>query len=262
MSSKFYTVFITGASQGIGKVLAQNLKDKGYKVIGSSTSKEHIVSDIRLLELNLLDKKSVESCVERLKELSKIVDIVVLNASVGFNPESVLNIKNKDLEDLYFVNVFNNIALFKLLLASFRLKKVIFIGSIMANIPLAYYAPYASAKSSFELLAKALRIELSSLGVEVGVVSPNLTSTDFISNRKNVGIRQDFRSSYIKDLNVNSLKHADTPQKVAKTVIKAIESKHLKAHYYIGIKGYFTAFILKILPESLILYGIKKLFKL
>ncbi len=262
MSSKLYTVFITGASQGIGKVLSQSLKDKGHKVIGSSTSKEHILSDIRLLELNLLDRRSVENCVERLKELYQNIDIVVLNASIGFNPDSILNIKIKDLEDLYTINVFNNLALFKALVASFKIKKVIFIGSIMANIPLAYYAPYATAKSSFELLAKALRVELSGFGVEVGVVSPNLTSTNFSVNRKNVGIDEDPKSDYIKRLNVKSLRHADTPQRVADTVIRAIESRHLKAHYYVGIKGYATACLLKLLPDSLILYGIKKLFRL
>jgi len=65
MQKKSKKILITGASRGIGRDIALNSKEKGYKVLGTSTTNEGVSSlkenGIHGLQLDLNDKNSVES---------------------------------------------------------------------------------------------------------------------------------------------------------------------------------------------------------
>ena len=82
MQKESKKILITGASRGIGRDIALNSKEKGYKVLGTSTTNEGVSSlkenGIHGLHLDLNDKKSVESFNGLLTHQSCITIVIVV----------------------------------------------------------------------------------------------------------------------------------------------------------------------------------------
>src|SRR3989339_708316 len=78
------TVFITGASRGIGKALANKFMSEGYFVIGTALDGKVDFNhkNLKIVSLDLYDDKSIERCVEELKKQDRRIDIFINNAGV------------------------------------------------------------------------------------------------------------------------------------------------------------------------------------
>ncbi|HLF53815.1 MAG TPA: SDR family NAD(P)-dependent oxidoreductase [Candidatus Nanoarchaeia archaeon] len=83
------TILITGVSRGIGKSLAQRFLENGDFVIGTSTTGKANWNhkDLKILELNLAQPKSIKGCVKKIKELGKKIDILINNAGMVVEDE-------------------------------------------------------------------------------------------------------------------------------------------------------------------------------
>jgi NAD(P)-dependent dehydrogenase (short-subunit alcohol dehydrogenase family) len=77
------TVFITGASRGIGKALAQKFLSEGYFVIGTSTTGAADFShdNLKILPLELGSTESIKKCAEKIVALEKPISILINNAA-------------------------------------------------------------------------------------------------------------------------------------------------------------------------------------
>lgn len=77
-------VFITGASRGIGKVLAEKFLQEGYFVIGTSRNGSAILQheNFLMLPLELTRTESIDVCVEKFKKLERKIDVFVNNAAI------------------------------------------------------------------------------------------------------------------------------------------------------------------------------------
>lgn len=135
----------------------------------------------------------------------------------------------------------------------------------MSLLPLPFYGVYGASKSAFLDLTLSLRYELLNKEISVCAVIPNLTATDFIKHRIEVLSQDEYFSnkvSYIRELNKKSSKKADKPLKVVKVLVKVILKKSPQAVFYVGIKGYISALLAKILPQRLLYFFLTKIFKL
>lgn len=76
-------VFITGASRGIGRAIAEKFLEEGYTVIGTSTSGKspYSHSHLHMVELDLGSPRDIEKCIENFSKLKKKIDILINNAS-------------------------------------------------------------------------------------------------------------------------------------------------------------------------------------
>ena len=92
MQKESKKILITGASRGIGRDIALNSKEKGYKVLGTSTTNEGVSSlkenGIHGLHLDLYDKKSVESFNGLL--IQEHPDIAVLVNNAGITRDNIV----------------------------------------------------------------------------------------------------------------------------------------------------------------------------
>jgi NADP-dependent 3-hydroxy acid dehydrogenase YdfG len=82
LSSDKKIVLITGASSGFGKVTANLLQEKGFKVFG--TSRKPTPENFEMLQLDVNSDDSVKSCVISLLERTGgKIDVLMNNASFG-----------------------------------------------------------------------------------------------------------------------------------------------------------------------------------
>ena len=184
MQKESKKILITGASRGIGRDIALNSKEKGYKVLGTSTTNEGVSSlkenGIHGLQLDLNDKKSVESFNGLL--IQEHPDIAVLVNNAGITRDNiVLRMSEEEWMDVLNVNLNGAFKISKTVL-KFMLKKrwgrILNITSTSASTGNRGQANYAAAKAGIEAFSKSVAKEVGSRGITVNAIAPGYIQTD------------------------------------------------------------------------------------
>ena len=184
MQKESKKILITGASRGIGKDIALNSKEKGYKVLGTSTTNEGVSSlkenGIHGLQLDLNDKKSVESFNGLLTQEHSDITVLVNNAGIT-RDNIVLRMSEEEWMDVLNVNLNGAFKVTKTVL-KFMLKKrwgrILNITSTSASTGNRGQANYAAAKAGVEAFSKSLAKEVGSRGITVNAIAPGYIQTD------------------------------------------------------------------------------------
>ena len=184
MSQK--TALITGASRGIGKAIAQNLDDRGYRVLGTATTKagaesitESLVNGTGLT-LDLNDADSIDALFEDIKQLGCDPLVLVNNAGIA-RDNIVLRMKDEEWNEVINTNLSSLFRLTKKSLRAMtkaRWGRVINLTSVVGSMGNAGQSNYAAAKAGIVGYSKSLAQELGSRGVTVNCVAPGLIGTD------------------------------------------------------------------------------------
>jgi len=184
MQKESKKILITGASRGIGRDIALNSKEKGYKVLGTSTTNEGVSSlkenGIHGLQLDLNDKKSVESFNGLLTQEHPDIAVLVNNAGIT-RDNIVLRMSEEEWTDVLNVNLHGAFKVTKTVL-KFMLKKrwgrILNITSTSASTGNRGQANYAAAKAGIEAFSKSLAKEVGSRGITVNAIAPGYIQTD------------------------------------------------------------------------------------
>ena len=184
MQKESKKILITGASRGIGRDIALNSKEKGYKVLGTSTTNEGVLSlkenGIHGLQLDLNDKKSVESFNGLLTQEHPDIAVLVNNAGIT-RDNIVLRMSEEEWMDVLNVNLNGAFKVTKTVL-KFMLKKrwgrILNITSTSASTGNRGQANYAAAKAGIEAFSKSLAKEVGSRGITVNAIAPGYIQTD------------------------------------------------------------------------------------
>jgi len=184
MQKESKKILITGASRGIGKDIALKSKEKGYEVLGTSTTNEGVSNlrenGIHGLQLNLNDKKSVESFNYLLTQEHPDIAVLVNNAGIT-RDNIVLRMTEEEWMDVLNINLNGAFKISKTVL-KFMLKKrwgrILNITSTSASTGNRGQANYAAAKAGIEAFSKSLAKEVGSRGITVNAIAPGYIQTD------------------------------------------------------------------------------------
>ena len=145
-----------------------------------------------------------------------------------------------DIKKVFDTNFFSHVNMIQKVLPNMRSNKkglIINITSIAGYLGLPYWGTYCASKSSFNLIAESLNIELKKYNVNVVNIAPGDYKTEISFNRvdKLEGASPYF-SEYKNVINsVNSkMKHGRDPNEVAELVSKIINEKNPKINYLVG----------------------------
>ena len=184
MQKESKKILITGASRGIGKDIALKSKEKGYEVLGTSTTNEGVSNlrenGIHGLQLNLNDKKSVESFNYLLTQEHPDIAVLVNNAGIT-RDNIVLRMTEEEWMDVLNINLNGAFKISKTVL-KFMLKKrwgrILNITSTSASTGNRGQANYAAAKAGIEAFSKSLAKEVGRRGITVNAIAPGYIQTD------------------------------------------------------------------------------------
>ena len=184
MHNELKKILITGASRGIGKDIALKSKEKGYKVLGTSTTKEGVElineNGIQGLQLNLSKQESIQSFIKILIQEHANIDVLVNNAGIT-KDNIVLRMTEDEWMDVLNVNLNAAFKISKIVL-KFMLKKrwgrIINITSTSAATGIKGLTNYAAAKAGVEAFSKSLAKEVGSRGITVNAIAPGYIQTD------------------------------------------------------------------------------------
>jgi dehydrogenase/reductase SDR family protein 7B len=187
-SLKGKTVWITGASSGIGKALAIEFAKEGSNLILTARNEEKLneVKDLcksdncLIVPADLSKVDELESLVKHVNTLTPKIDILINNAGISqrsFAKETGLEIDRKIME----LNFFSAVALTKLVLPNMLATKsghIAVISSISGKFGFPLRTAYAASKHALQGFFESLRAELKQDNIQVTIVSPGRIKTN------------------------------------------------------------------------------------
>ncbi len=236
--------FITGASTGLGKVLAEKLAQQGQQVVATARKPEQIANlGERALttELDVTNQSTIDAAVQAAIAKFGRIDVLVNNAGYGL-VGALEEPTEAEIDQVFQTNVFGLLRVTRAVLPHMRRQKsghilnLSSIGGLIATPGLGFYN---ATKFAVEGLSEALAGECAPLGIKVTVVEPGPFRTDFLGRSGAIAgnIIDDYLPTagkarqYFAD---NDGKQAGNPERAAAAMIAAVEAPNPPKHLLLG----------------------------
>lgn len=236
------TIFITGASTGLGKASAKLFQSKGWNVIATMRNPEsdtelHTLENVTLLPLDVTNPEQIKSTVKKALEMSSI-DLVFNNAGYGLiGPLEALT--DDQIVKQLNTNLLGVIRVTQAFIPYFREKRsgmFITTTSIGGLIAFPLGSTYHATKWALEGWSESLAFELNTFGVNIKTVSPGGIKTDFISRSLDMGTQPEYEPM-INTMFSNTeamMEGASEPELIAEVVYEAATDGKKQLRYVAG----------------------------
>lgn len=261
------TVFITGASSGIGKATADLFLSKGWNVIATMRSPEKqtglIASEkLLVLPLDVTNKSSISKAVKDAIAHFNKIDVVINNAGYGLLGP-LENATDEQIKKQFDTNLIGLINVTKEFIPHFKESQggtFINISSMLGRITLPFFSLYASSKFAVEGFSEALRYELQDYKIKIRLVEPGTIKTNFNTSEeltlKDTQQNPRFKN-VIEGINKKGAQGQD-PKKVAELIFKAANDKSNKLRYVPDNTARLLLFLRSITPINLFQFIMRK----
>lgn len=187
------TVFITGASSGIGYACAEVFAKEKYNLLLASRRVDRLHAmatdlqnkygvKIHTVGLDVRDKSLVNKMWEELPAQWKNVDILINNAGLSQGLDPIHQGNTEDWDKMIDTNVKGLLYVTRLVSAVMQERKsghIINIGSIAGKEVYPNGNVYCASKHAVDALTKAMRIDLLPYNIKVSSVDPGAVETEF-----------------------------------------------------------------------------------
>ncbi len=248
------TIWITGASSGIGKALALTFSNQNVNLIISSRNEQKLnevkeqckqPEKVKVLPIDLSEFSSFEDKVKTALSLFSGVDILINNGGIS-QRSLAIDTQLKVDQKIFEVNYFGTIGLTKAILPHFVSKKsgqIVVISSVMGKIGTPLRTAYAASKHALHGFFDSLRAELYNDNIAVTIICPGYVNTNVSKN----ALTADGSKHNIDDEgNANGM----SPNAFSKKAIKSI-SKQKQEVVIGGIKETMAVYLKRFFPSIL-----------
>jgi short-subunit dehydrogenase len=183
------TVWVTGASSGIGRALALALARKGETVIATARRTEELQSlaaeaegspgRIHVAAGDVADPAQMEAIVASAEAAAGPVDTAVLNAGIYLpvQGEAFDAGAFRKCVDVNLMGVVHGLAAMLPRMVARRRGRVAIMGSLAGYGGVPASAAYGATKAALITLAASLRMDLDGAGIVVQVINPGFVAT-------------------------------------------------------------------------------------
>ncbi|SLN45192.1 2-(R)-hydroxypropyl-CoM dehydrogenase [Falsiruegeria litorea R37] len=180
------TIFITGASSGIGRETAKLFQSRGWNVVATMrdpTAGSDLASLDNLLvtRLDVTDSASIRSATEAALTRFGTIDVLLNNAGYGaYGPLEAFDMDR--IRRQFDTNVLGVLEVTKSVLPHMRTAKsgtIVNVSSIGGKMTFPLGTLYHGTKFAVEGLSEALHYELEPLGIRMKIIEPGMIRTDF-----------------------------------------------------------------------------------
>jgi len=236
------TIFITGASSGLGKATAKLFHEKGWNVIATMRNPEKetelsYLKNVTLLPLDVTIYEQIQNTAQKAIELSDI-DIVFNNAGYGLiGPLEGLT--DEQITKQLNTNLLGVIRVTNAFIPYFRERKnglfisTTSIGGLLA-FPLG--SVYHATKWGLEGWSESMAYELNTFGVNIKTVSPGAIRTEFMHGSLDTGNKPEYEAMTNNMFATAEAMFAmaSSPEQIAEVVYEAATDGKNKLRYVAG----------------------------
>ncbi len=240
--------FITGASTGFGRLLAEQVLKAGGKVIATARNREK-VADLetqfpdraKAYALDVTDPAQIISVVAQATACFSPVDVLVNNAGYGI-AGAIEETTEDEFMPVFQTNVFGLINVTRAFLPHLRQRRsghIVNLSSIGGLIGSPGWGFYNATKFAVEGFSEALAAELEPLGIHVTVIEPGPFRTDFLGRS---GVEAEARipdydptaGKTREYFHTQAGKQKGDPLRAVQAIIAAVESPNPPKHLLLG----------------------------
>lgn len=238
------TIFITGASSGLGKAAAKLFVAKGWRVIATMRQPAEEteltkLDNVYVLPLDVTDQKSIAATVDAAVKIAPI-DLLFNNAGYGLTGP-LEGYSDAQITRQFDTNVLGVIRVTQAFLPHIRQNGsglIINTSSIAGHIAFPFSSIYHATKWALEGWSESLSIELAPFHIGVKTVAPGGIATDFMARSLDVGQHADYAERFTQFM--ASFQQEDspmvfsTPESIADIVYEAATDGKAQLRYFAG----------------------------
>ncbi len=249
MSENQKKIWVTGASTGIGKAVAEKFSKEGWKVAISARREEllkNIAQDNNIFDypLDVTNEKKVDEVFKKILEDFKSIDLCIFNAGT-YEPKLEKEISKEQIRKTMEVNFFGVVNCIKAVEKYFKNKKnghISIVSSIAGYRGLPNSSGYGPSKAAVSNLAESLYFDFKKDNVKISLISPGFIKTPMTD-------KNEFRMPFIK-----------SPEFAAEKIYNGlVKSNSFEITFPKQLTTIFKLF--KVLPNRIYLFLISKLVK-
>ncbi len=258
-------VFITGASRGIGRALAEEMDRRGCKVYGTYRTLPDDVPCFEPVEMDVTDHESVDRAIASVLKKEGVLHILVNNA--GINVCGPL--EETPIEEgrrVFEINYFGLLKVVQAVLPSMRENAggvIANVGSAAGKITIPFQGHYCASKHAVEALTEALWHEVKNFGIRVLLFEPGDVGTEIWRNTEKAAAQESAYGGMLKRfVEVKDREmaggHATQVEKVAADMADKLLSGTKKLRHPVAHNAGLFLFLRKIMPDSIFLHAVGK----
>lgn len=185
------TIFITGASSGIGQATALYFVNQGWNVVATmrNPEKQDVLQDgdnLLVLALDVEKPVSFQQVIDT--AIAKFGKIDALLNNAGYGQHGLFEATSAEqIQRQFSVNFFGTLEVTRALLPHFREQKsgnIITITSGVGRVTVPLVSTYAASKFALEGFMESLSFELASQNIKVKIIEPGNIATNFEQTTK------------------------------------------------------------------------------
>ena len=188
------TVFITGASSGIGRATARAFAEEGARLLlcarrierlhelERELKKQDAALDVHSFELDVRDRHAVQHAIESLPTEWQAIDILVNNAGLSRGLDTFQEASLDDWDEMLDTNVKGLLYVTRAVVPGMIARgrgHIINIGSIAGHEVYPKGNVYCASKHAVDAITKGLRLDLVDTPLRVTTIDPGLVETEF-----------------------------------------------------------------------------------
>lgn len=188
------TIFITGASSGIGEACAEVFAHEGYNLllcarrfqrleeIKDRLTKQYPKLAIHIFELDVRNYDEVKTKIDNLPEEWKNINVLINNAGLSQGLDAIQDGDIGDWDRMIDTNVKGLLYVTKTVIPLLENQEgahIVNLGSIAAKEVYPNGNVYCASKHAVDALNQAMRIDLLSKGIKVTGINPGMVETEF-----------------------------------------------------------------------------------
>jgi NAD(P)-dependent dehydrogenase (short-subunit alcohol dehydrogenase family) len=232
--------FVTGSSTGFGRILAQQLLERGETVVATARKPEQLEDLAKTypdraltVRLDVTKPAEVREAVNKAIATFGRIDVLVNNAGYG-TMGAIEEVTDAEVRQQYETNVFGALDMMRSVLPHMRQQRsghILNLSSVGGVVSFPGAGIYCSTKFALEALSEAMAKEVAPLGIKVTIVEPGAFRTDF--NGRSLAPTENLIDDYdeaiggfrewLKDMDG---KQPGDPAKAVSAMIQAVENNN------------------------------------
>jgi len=179
-------VLVTGCSTGIGRAVAEELLRQGHTVWATARRPDTLADladrGAHVTPLDVTDEASMSAAVQAVESVHGSVGTLVNNAGYG-EYGAVEEVDLDKVRAMFETNVFGLARMCQLVLPGMRRAgrgRIVNIGSMGGRFVFPLGGYYHATKYAVEALTDALRMEVKAFGIDVALIEPGVTRSEFV----------------------------------------------------------------------------------
>jgi short-subunit dehydrogenase len=225
-------IIITGASSGIGRAVALALAPERARLVLVARRQpllESLAEEVRMkggsalvMTLDLRDKSHVEIMIASAREQYGRIDVLINNAGFGYlgtveeTPPSVVR-------EIFALNFEAPLLASQLVIPIMKAQgggHIINVSSVVGRRGLPLNGIYCATKFALQGISESLRLEVKDAGIDVTIVSPAATESEFGDNVRRGRVKAKFKPSGL----------VQSAEEVARSIVECIRRPKLEVY--------------------------------